>query len=226
MHNRDPESEDMMELSFADVSIESLGIHLLYGDVDTESMKAASAFIIKANMVNQTDDELTIFVNTVGGNCYDGFALIDLMSISRLPIRTVGLGSIVSMGVLIACAGTKGRRVMTRNSEVMAHQFAGSTHGKFHELVAATKANMYLEHQFVQHFLRHSSMNEKQIRDVMFGPSDRWLSPAECKKFGLIDSVIDQLPDINERKPRAPSRRETPVPQSKPRARKPSVGTD
>jgi ATP-dependent Clp protease protease subunit len=192
----DIKNPDGSRIDFSEISLESLGYHLIFGDVDSDTMKDAVDFIIKANLLFPKQ-ELTLLVNSPGGTCSDGFALIDIMHTSRLPIRTIASGCIMSMGVLLACAGHKGKRVMTRNTEVMAHQYAwGEDSIKFHELVARREAQEYLAYQFVQHFKRHSTMTEAQIKDVLFGPSDRWLTPAECKKFGLIDHVVDELPTI------------------------------
>lgn len=194
-------------IDFNDISLESLGGHMLFGEVDETTIKNAINFIIKSNLLFRDKRELSLFVNTLGGNCYDGFALIDIMDVSSLKVRTIGMGNIMSMGVLILCAGAKGNRVMTKNTQVMAHQFYGGTEGKFHELVSAYKAELYLEQQFKVHFLRHTNMSEKQINDVMFGPSDRWLSPAECKKYGIVDHVIDELPPlIHDFQSQTPSR--------------------
>jgi ATP-dependent Clp protease protease subunit len=190
------ENSDGTRIDFNDISLESLGCHLIFGEVNEETMKEAVTFLLKGNRIFDQGNELTLYVNSLGGACSDGFALIDLMDISRLPVRTIASGAICSMGVLISCAGHKGKRVMTRNTEVMAHQFAWYSEGKYHELVAQHKAQEYLAHQFMQHFLRHSKMSEAQIKDVLFGPSDRWLSPQECKKFGLIDTIIDELPPV------------------------------
>lgn len=191
------ENSDGTVRDFNDISIEALGAHVLFGYVDPESMRAATTFILKANQIFKPSQELTIFLNTLGGDCYDGFAFIDVMEISRNPIKIVGLGNIVSMGVLILAAGNKGRRVITKNTQVMAHQFSSGTKGKFHEIMADFRAELYLRKQFIEHFKRHSTMNEKQIEEVLFGPSDRWLSPAECKKFGLVDHIVDELPDFS-----------------------------
>jgi ATP-dependent Clp protease protease subunit len=191
------DNEDGSRVDFNDISLESLGSHMLFGAVDNETIKEAVGFILKANQIFPSNRSVSLFLNTVGGDCYDGFALIDVMGISKLNVKTIGLGNIMSMGVLLLCAGTKGKRYMTKNTQVMAHQFYDGSEGKFHELVSAYKANLYLEKQFLQHFKSHTTMSEKQIKDVMFGPSDRWLSPTECKKFGLIDQVIDELPDFN-----------------------------
>jgi len=159
-------------------------------------MRDASEFIIKANQLFPGNRDLTLFVNTIGGTCADGFALIDLMQMSRLPIRTFGLGNVISMGVLILCAGAKGKRLIARNSMVMAHQFSDAVSGKFHEIMAAQKAELYLKHQFVEHFKRHSNMDEDKINEVAFAKSDVWLTPTECKKYGLVDQVVDELPEF------------------------------
>jgi ATP-dependent Clp protease protease subunit len=177
-----------------DITLETLGAHLLFGEITTEAVKAAASFILKANILLPTSGELNLFINTFGGNCYDAFALIDLMQASNLPVRTIGLGSVMSMGVLLLCAGAKGRRVLLRNTEVMVHQFSSGVEGKYHEFVAAMKANEHLKQQFTQHFRRHTTMTERQITSIMFGPSDVWLTPTECKRYGLVDVIVDELP--------------------------------
>lgn len=179
---------DMFDIT----SLESMGIHLLFGEIDNYTIREAITFILKANIL--LEDNITLMLNTVGGDVAEGFGLIDIMQSSRLPIRTVGMGNIISMGMLIICAGTTGERIMLKNTSAMAHQFASYSDGKFHELVAQHKSNVYLKEQFIQHFLRHTAMSKKQINDIIFSPSDRYLTPAECKKYGLIDKVVDQLP--------------------------------
>jgi ATP-dependent Clp protease protease subunit len=191
------DNPDGNRVDFNDISLESLGGHILSGDISEETVKPAINFIIKANQLFEGTRDLNLFINTGGGECYPAFGLIDIMEISRLPIKTIGLGSIMSMGVLILCAGEKGKRVMTKNTQVMAHQFFGGQEGKFHEVVSSFKADLYLEQQFLHHFKRHTSMSEKQIKDIVFGPSNRWLTPAECKRYGIVDKVVDALPDFS-----------------------------
>lgn len=174
-------------------SLESMGCHMFFGAVDTETSRAACDFILKSNLLRSSPDPLTMFINTCGGECHEAFAVIDLMESSRLPIATVGTGTIMSMGVLLMSAGTKGLRTLTKNAEVMAHQFEGYMAGKQHELIAIQTAYGLLEARFIRHFLRHSRMSEKQIRDVLFSPSDRYLTPTECRRFGLCDQVVEHF---------------------------------
>jgi len=186
--------EDGAGIDYADISLESLGAHALFGEVNAETVKAASTFILKANILYPVADEFSLFINTLGGSCHDAFGLIDLIQVSRIPIRTIGLGSITSMGVLLLSGGSKGKRVILRNTEVMAHQFSSGAEGKFHEVMASMKAHLILKKQFYQHFREFSTMTDKQIEDIVFGPSDHWLTPSECKKYGLIDIIVDELP--------------------------------
>jgi len=174
-------------------SIQALGSHMLFGETSESTSLFAIEFLLKANMLLPDSYVLNLFINSPGGHVTDGFAIIDVMETSRLPIQTVGVGLIASMALLILAAGTKGRRVLTKNSAIMAHQFYSYLEGKHHELVAGQKRHVQLEHQFVKYFMTHSTMTEKQIKDILLAPSDRWLTPQECKKFGLCDVVADHF---------------------------------
>lgn len=175
------------------ISLNTLGAHLLFGEVNTTSVYQAVNFIIKSNFVFDHDTQLTMIVNSPGGSVSDGFALIDVMETSRLDITTVGIGQVASMGVLIVSAGTKGKRVITKNTEIMAHQFSTMVYGKYHELVASQKYHEQLEKMFIKHFMKHTTMTEKQVKDIMFSPTDRWLTPAEAKKYGICDEVREHM---------------------------------
>ena len=185
---------DGNRLDLNDISLESLGSHLLFGEIANDNVKSAISFILKANHLYR--DDISMIINTVGGSCSDSFALIDIMEASKLDIRTVGLGDIMSMGVLIVSAGTHGKRVMLKNTSAMAHQFSYANDGKYHEIVSTQKAIEYLRKQFIAHFKQHTKMSDRQINDILFGPTDRYLTPTECKKFGIIDHIVDELPDF------------------------------
>jgi ATP-dependent Clp protease protease subunit len=176
---------------FDDVSLESLGAYMLYGSVDNDSAKSLAEFIIKANCWFPKEKELTIFINSPGGDVYDGFSIIDVMECSRLKIHTVALGQVGSMAPLIFTAGTPGHRRMARNSFIMTHQFSSWFEGKYHELMANRKHEDEIHSRFVHHFLTKTKMSEKQIKDILLGPSDNWISAKEALKLGICDIVKD-----------------------------------
>lgn len=171
------------------ITLQSLGAHMLFDEIDSESAKSACEFIIKANYIFSKDEVLTLLVNSQGGQMYDGFSIIDLMETSRLKIQTVGVGMIASMATLITSAGTKGMRIMTKNTFVMTHQFSTAFEGKYHELVASREHDDELQARSVQHFLRYTKMTEKQIRDIFLGKSDKYLTAKEALKYGICDRI-------------------------------------
>lgn len=181
------------------ITLQSLGAYMLFGGVNEVTAYETCEFIIKANLL-QVNQPLTLLINSEGGHVNDGFAIIDVMETSRLPVQTVGSGLIASMALLILSTGHKGTRTLTKNTEIMAHQWYGGMEGKFHELMAVSNEHIRLKQLFVNHFKRHSHMTEKQINDVLFAPSDRWLTPAECKKYGLVDRVTEYM-DVPVPKP-------------------------
>jgi ATP-dependent Clp protease protease subunit len=183
------------------ISLESLGAFMLFGGIDQKASYATCEFIIKENLLSMDDDPITLFINSEGGSVPDGFAIIDTMETSRVPVQTVGMGLIASMGLLIFAAGQKGSRTLCNGTEIMAHQFWAAMEGKQHELIAMSIAHMRTEQQFIKHYLKHSNMTEKQIKDVLFSPTDRYLTPQECLKYGLCDHIAN--PDDFPRAKRA-----------------------
>src|SRR5208283_2044088 len=101
--------------------LEDLVVYLLSGAIDTENVSDAIKYILTASLTKK-HDHLTLIINSYGGSVSDGFALIDVMTGSKVPIYTVGLGEIVSMGLLIFISGTRGHRVLTPNTYIMSHQ--------------------------------------------------------------------------------------------------------
>src|SRR5574343_640520 len=116
------------------ISLESLGAFMLFGPIDREASHATCSFLIKENLLNDDPEGVTLFINSEGGSVTDGFAIIDVMETSQMPITTIGMGLIASMGLLIFSAGHKGSRTLCKGTEVMAHQFWGAMEGKQHEL--------------------------------------------------------------------------------------------
>src|SRR6516164_11669538 len=93
------------------------GIYLLTGDINESECEEAIRFILEANL-NNGHDYLSMIVNSPGGYVNAGFSLIDVMNGSKTEVRTVGLGILASMGLLIFISGSRGRRCMTPNTMV------------------------------------------------------------------------------------------------------------
>ena len=181
--------EVLTDFGIDDVPLHSLGAYMLFDEVCPESVQGLCEFIIKANYIFPKEKPLTILINSPGGDCYDGFSVIDLMETSRLKIQTVAIGLIASMASMIVTAGSPGMRVMTKNAFIMTHQFSTYFEGKYHEILATRDHDDELHRRFIEHFRKHTTMTEKQIKDVFLGPSDKWITAKEALKYGLCDRI-------------------------------------
>jgi len=184
-------SESPQPQTLDNISLPSLGVYMLFDEINEQSSRAACDFLLKANILFPPSNTITMFINSQGGNVTDGWALIDIMETSRIGIQTVGIGEICSMAAMIFVTGDKGKRILSKNSYVMTHQFASVLEGKAHEMMAVRKVHDKLEQQFIQHLVKNSKLNTKQVRDILLRESDTWLEPKECLKYGLCDVVSD-----------------------------------
>ena len=134
--------------------------------------------------------ELTLIVNSPGGEVHSAFALIDTMKGSAIPIRTIGIGMIASCGILTFMAGKKGRRILTPNTSILSHQYSWGSTGKEHELFARVREFELSTERMINHYKKCTGLGEKKIREVLLPPEDVWLSAEEAVKYGIADKIV------------------------------------
>lgn len=179
------------------VSLESMGTFMYFDEVNQETSRALAEFIIKSNFVFNSKTTLTILINSYGGEIYSGYAAIDIMETSRLPIQTVGVGAICSMASLIFTAGTPGKRIMARNAYMMTHQFIDTIEGRFHDFVAQRKTHDEMHNRIVQHYVKRSKLDAHQVETILLSGTDKWINAETCLEYGLCDEVRNpwEVPD-------------------------------
>lgn len=172
------------------------GIIYLSGSIDTENSENVCKKIIECN-ISGNIDHIQMIINSSGGSCPAGFAIIDIMEWSRVPIYTTGIGIIASMGLLVFMTGTKGQRVITPRTSILSHRYSSMTWGN-HSQLLATRKEQDLEHdRIIDHYLRCSSMESKdELEKYLLRDVDTWLTPHEAVKFGLVDMVEPLQPHI------------------------------
>lgn len=176
-------------------SLADHGVYYFNDQVDDLSTGEAITFILEANLNSECNWKyITMIVNSPGGYCSDGFALIDIMMGSRIPIRTVGIGMIASMGLQIFLTGQKGYRTLTPNCMILSHQYTGGSSGKEHELIASQKEFGILSEMVMRHYKRTTGLTEEEIRQYLLPAEDTWLTAKEAKKYGICDNVKDLKP--------------------------------
>lgn len=162
---------------------------LLFDDISDESAKEIVQWILEANFTPNPPDMLNLIIKSQGGDLSAAFAIIDIMKSSMIPIRTIGLGEISSAGLIIFITGTKGQRLLTPNTSIMSHRWAGGNFGKSHELIAAQKETELINEKVMNHYIKHTGLTEKKILSCLLPAHDVYLSAQEALKFGICDKV-------------------------------------
>ena len=168
------------------------GIMYFSDGFDSQTTKPVIQAIIEKNLMPNTQrpKELTLVINSPGGQVHSAFALIDTMKGSAIPVKTVGLGMIASCGLLTFMSGTKGRRVITPNTSILSHQYSWGSGGKEHELFARVREFELSTARMLEHYKKCTGLSEKKVRDILLPPEDRWLSAKEAVKYGIADKIV------------------------------------
>jgi ATP-dependent Clp protease protease subunit len=158
---------------------------------DSTTTKPVINTIIEKNLLPQAErpKEITLVINSPGGQVHSAFALIDTMKGSAIPIKTIGLGMIASCGILTFMAGTKGRRFITPNTSILSHQYSWGSAGKEHELFARVREFELSTARMIDHYKKCTGLSEKKIREILLPAEDVWLSAKEAVKYGLADKI-------------------------------------
>ena len=173
------------------------GIIYLSGPIEVETSESVCKEIIEYNISGKTD-HIQMIINSSGGSSPDGFAIIDIMEWSRLPIYTTGIGMIASMSLLVFMTGTKGRRVITPRTSMLSHRYSSMTWGNHSQLLANRKEQDLEHDRIVDHYMRYSGIQSKEeLEKYLLRDVDTWLTPEESVKFGLVDLVEPLKPHIN-----------------------------
>ena len=165
------------------------GVYVLMDEITMSSCADCLKWIMNHNLAETRLPQLTIIINSPGGDVHAAFALIDTMKASTIPIKTVGLGLIASCGFLIFIAGKKGKRILTPNTSILSHQYSWGSAGKEHELYARVKEFELSTNRMIEHYKKCIGMSEKQIREILLPPQDVWLSSKEAKRLKICDKI-------------------------------------
>jgi ATP-dependent Clp protease protease subunit len=168
------------------------GIYVLMDPITADVVRPVVEWILHENHVRKKKyKELLLMICSDGGNISEAFALIDVMRSSKIAIKTVGLGSIASCGLMIFLAGSPGRRVLTPNTSILSHQFSWSNQGKAHELFATVKEFQLTEHRMIDHYRTTTGLDDDVIKKVLLPPQDVYLSAEEALEYHICDHVAD-----------------------------------
>ena len=170
----------------------------LFAEVSEEKIaEIIHAFLVVAETTRKKEKEedkkpIDFYLSTYGGSADDMFALYDVMRIVRedVTIRTVGLGKVMSAGVLILAAGTKGERRVGKNCRIMIHSVVGGNQGDLHSMLNEMEAIEQLQQIFINCLVSETKMTKTRLKKMLERKVNVYLSAEEAVELGIADIII------------------------------------
>jgi ATP-dependent Clp protease protease subunit len=170
-------------------------IIFLVGPVNDAVASLICAQLLFLESENPSKD-INFYINSPGGIVTSGLAIYDTMQYIRSDIATVCMGQAASMGSLLLCAGTKGKRISLPNSRIMIHQPSGGAQGQATDIEIQAREILQLRARLNEMYVKHTGQPLETI--ALAVERDKFMSPMEAKEFGIIDEVMTNRPVRDE----------------------------
>jgi ATP-dependent Clp protease protease subunit len=132
--------------------------------------------------------DIQIYLNTPGGSVYAGLGIYDTMQYISPDVATICTGMAASMGAVLLCAGTAGKRTALKHSRILIHQPMGGAEGQASDIEITAREIQKLKKELYEIIASHSNQPYEKIwQDA---DRDYWMTSEEAKEYGMIDEVL------------------------------------
>jgi ATP-dependent Clp protease protease subunit len=146
--------------------------------------------------------DINIYINSPGGSVTAGLAIYDTMQFVTCDVNTYCVGLAASMGAVLLCAGTTGKRFALPNSDIMIHQVSGGAQGTASDVERTVEFMYKLKLRLNQIISNHTGKDVETV--AMDADRDYYLTAAEAMEYGLVDKVLENkkelVPDTSDSK--------------------------
>ena len=179
----------------------------IYGEIEEASALPAICFLIdysETKMLMPKDEEdpeselievtlpIEMMISTPGGGADDMFAIYDIMRVVRekCDIVTYGIGKVMSAGVLLLAAGTKGQRKIGKHCRVMIHSVMAGSVGSFHTLENEMSEIRNTQESYFKALAKETKMTPSKIKKLVGKKVNVYLSAEEAVELGIADIIV------------------------------------
>ncbi|MGO9613442.1 MAG: ATP-dependent Clp endopeptidase proteolytic subunit ClpP [Dissulfurispiraceae bacterium] len=143
------------------------------------------------------DKDIHIYINSPGGVVSSGLAIYDTMQYVKPDIAAYCIGQAASMGALLLCAGTKGKRFALPHSRIMVHQPIGGFYGQATDVEIHAREILRMKETLNGILARHTGQTYEKIQADT--ERDFFMSGEEAKKYGVVDDVIATIKEVKKK---------------------------
>jgi ATP-dependent Clp protease protease subunit len=138
--------------------------------------------------------DISLYINSPGGMVSSGLAIYDTMQYIQPDVSTICIGMAASMGAVLLCAGTAGKRYVLPHSRVMIHQPLGGFQGQATDVEIHAKEILKTRETLNEIIAKHSGQKSKTIEKDT--ERDYFMSAEEAVTYGLVDHVVSRKPKV------------------------------
>lgn len=161
-------------------------IIILNGKINDNTSNSIVAQLLYLDSLNNND--ISLYINSPGGSITAGMAIYDTMNFIKSDVSTICIGICASMAAFLLSSGTKGKRYILPNSEVMIHQPLGGAQGQATEIKIAAERILKLKKKLNKILSINTNQDIKKIeRDT---ERDYFLDSINALNYGLIDKIL------------------------------------
>ncbi len=160
----------------------------LWGGVDDDTAREVVQKILYFDSVSH--DDITLYLNSPGGVISSGLAIYDAMQYSESDVSVVCMGQAASMGAVLLCAGTSGKRYAWANARVLIHQplISGNMYGPASDLQIQAEEMLRIRQTITDILAKHTGQKKEKIE--LDTDRDYFMSAQESKDYGVVDHVM------------------------------------
>lgn len=161
-------------------------IIFINGEIDDILSNLVISELLYLDSISQ--DDIYMYINSPGGSVTSGLAIYDTMKYIKSNVSTVAIGLCASMAAIILAAGTKGKRLSLKNSEIMIHQVLGGTQGQATDIKIQAERILQIKKKLNK--ILASLCNKTESKITKDTERDHYMNADEALKYGLIDKII------------------------------------
>ena len=163
-------------------------IIFLSGEITDEVSNNIISQLLYLDSISKED--INIYINSPGGSITAGMAIYDTINFIKSDVSTKCIGIAASMASIILASGTKGKRYILPNSEVMIHQPLGGVQGQATEIKIVADRILYLKDKLNKILADKTNKDLKKIE--IDTERDYYLSSKEALEYGIVDKILEK----------------------------------
>lgn len=183
------------EMTIDEMLLENRVIFLV-GEINYQS---ATGIIMRLlHLQNQKKDvDINLYINSPGGSVDDTLAIYDTLNFLTCDVQTYCIGKAMSGAAIILASGAKGKRYILPHARVMIHQPFGGVYGQTSDVQIQAEEILKAKQQLNEILAEKTGKSVEEVQED--SERDRYFSAKEAKEYGLVDDVVEQRKEDDDK---------------------------